>query len=61
MAINEELDGKKNRHIEELRTLENHKAKLTLERKNLMASCETLNCKFNMENEQSVVVRERTR
>ena len=50
MAINEELDLKKNQYIDELRNLENQKAKLTLDRKNVMACCEKLSSKFNLEN-----------
>lgn len=56
LGVNEELDAKKNSYIEQLRSLQNHKAKLTLERKNLMSCCETLSNKFNLENQQSILL-----
>lgn len=52
--MNEELDARKNQFVDELRNLENHKAKLILERKNMMSCCETLANKFNLENEQNL-------
>lgn len=56
LHINEELDAKKNQYIEELRNLENQKAKMTLDRKNMMACCETLSSKFNLESEQNILL-----
>lgn len=50
LSINEELDIKKIQYIDELRNLENQKAKLTLDRKDMMACCEKLSSKFNLEN-----------
>lgn len=44
----------KNRLVEDLREMENQKAKLTLERKNLMSACETLASKFNLESQQNL-------
>lgn len=54
-ALNEELDFTKNRLVEDLREMENQKAKLTLDRKNLLSACETLASKYNLESQQSLI------
>ena len=54
LSVNDELDMAKNRLVEDLREMENQKAKLTLERKNLMSACETLASKFNLESQQNL-------
>ena len=56
LSLNEELDSVKNRLVEDLREMENEKAKLILERKNLMASCETLASKSNLDSQQNLML-----
>ena len=54
LSVKDELDLTKNRLVEDLREMENKKAKMTLERKNLLSACETLASKVNLESQQNL-------